>query len=184
MRRSAWVGLLALSGFFAACDGDTGTITLDASATDAAIVDAARGALALGCDPTDATRCLLPWPSASFMQDDATQATHLRLDVPMQGLVASDTTAGLDRADGFSRATPVMVGLAANIDPATLGDGATGALRLIVAEGPHRGTVVPLRPRIILPQDARDPESAIIAAATTITTHWHWQSPTRSPTSS
>jgi hypothetical protein len=130
------------------------------------VADRAAGAhvpLGIGCDPTDATRCLMPWPSSAFMQADEAQVTRLRLRVPQEGLVSGDRTTGLDRADGFSRASQLVVAFPALLDAATLGDGATGAVRLIVAEGPGRGTVVPLRPVMITPQDIRDPETGIVA---------------------
>ena len=135
------------------------------------VTDRAAGehrALALGCDPTDPTRCLTPWPSSAFTQADDTQVTRLRLQIPPAGLVAGDRVAGLERADGFSRASPLVVAFPAILDESTLGDGTTGAVRLIVAEGATRGTVIPLRPMMVAPQDIRDPESGIVAYPRTL----------------
>ncbi len=135
------------------------------------VADRAPGehrALGLGCDPTDATRCLMPWPSSAFMQADDSQVTHLRLRVPPEGLVSGDRVAGLDRADGFSRATPMMVAFPALLDEASIGDGTTGSVRLLVAEGPTRGTQVPVRSVMLAPQDIREPETAIVAYPRTL----------------
>lgn len=125
-------------------------------------------ALAIGCDPTDPARCLMPWPSAAFTRDDDSMATHLRLDIPTDGVVRGDDVTGLNRADGFSRATPLITAFPANLDPASLGDGTTGAVRLLVAEGPMRGTVVPVRPTLVPPQDTRDPETGLVAYPRTL----------------
>lgn len=135
------------------------------------VADRAPGehrALSLGCDPTDPTRCLLPWPSSAFTQSDGSQVTRLRLQVPPAGLVSGDRVEGLDRADGFSRATPLLVAFPSLLDEASLGDGTTGAVRLIVAEGAARGTLVPLRPLMVAPQDVREPETGIVAYPRTL----------------
>ncbi len=127
-----------------------------------------RQALALGCDPTDPARCIMPWPSTSFMRDDEVQATRVRLDIPQAGVVRTDDVGGLNRADGFSRATPMITAFSANLDAASLGDGTTGAVRLIVADGPMRGSLVPVRTTTVAPQDTRDPETGLIAYPRTL----------------
>jgi hypothetical protein len=197
LRRTLF-GLLLSTGAIAGCDDGAATPPFDAGSLDAGAVDAGAGdapevgadvpvavdagpiapvadrragerlALALGCDPTDPTRCLMPWPSSSYMQADESQVTRLRLRIPPAGLVSGDRVAGLERADGFSRASPLVVAFPAALDPATVGDGATGAVRLIVAEGPTRGTVLPVRPVVIDPQDLRDPETGIVAYPRTL----------------
>jgi transposase len=40
-----------------------------------------------------------------------------------------------------------------------IGDGTTGAVRLLVAEGANRGALVPLRSLLVSPQSVRDPET-------------------------
>lgn len=190
--RRAFLGLLLSSWPLVGCEDDarpsdasvTDVVAVDASAGDAAgdasIVDAGpitpvadrregeRQALALGCDPTDPARCLMPWPSASFMRDDEVQATRVRLDIPQAGVVRDDDVAGLNRADGFSRATPLITAFSANIDQASLGDGVTGAVRIIVADGPMRGTLVPVRSTLVAPQDTRFPETGLVAYPRTL----------------
>ena len=188
------LGLLLSTWAITGCDDAPASPVLDASpATDVGAADAAevgadapagmdagpivpvtdraageQRALALGCDPTDPTRCLTPWPSSAFTQADDTQVTHLRLQIPPAGLVTGDRVAGLERADGFSRASPMVVAFPALLDESTLGDGTTGAVRLIVAEGATRGTVIPLRPMMVAPQDIRDPETGIVAYPRTL----------------
>lgn len=127
-----------------------------------------RQALALGCDPTDPARCLMPWPSAAFMRDDELQATRVRLDIPQAGVVRTDDVGGLNRADGFSRATPLITAFSANLEATSLGDGTTGAVRLIVADGPTRGSLVPVRTTTVAPQDTREPETGLVAYPRTL----------------
>jgi hypothetical protein len=179
--RFAVLALVLSSLPLASCDDAAPTATADAAVADVpAAVDAgpivpvtdrqpgAHQALALGCDPTDPTRCLMPWPSIAFTQPDPAQVTGLRLQIPPGGLVSGDRAAGLERADGFSRASPLVVAFPANLDAATLGDGTTGALRLVVAEGPTRGTLVPLRSLLVAPQSVREPETGIVAYPRTL----------------
>jgi hypothetical protein len=186
--RRAVLALLLCSVPLAGCDAAAPGATVDAAVADAPLVDAsdvgadvpapvdagpiipvadrqpgAHQALALGCDPTDPTRCLMPWPSSAYTQADTTQATGLRLQIPPEGLVSGDRVAGLERADGFSRASPMVVAFPANLDAASIGDGTTGAVRLLVAEGANRGTLVPLRSVLVSPQSVREPESGIVA---------------------
>ena len=49
------------------------------------------------------------------------------------------------------------------VDPSTVGDGVTGAIRLVQASGDAVGEVVPLRFTVIEAQDPRDPEAAVVA---------------------
>lgn len=190
--RTAVLGLLLSTHLIVGCDdaavAPTADAAVDVGAADApevgadapAVMDAGpilpvadrvpgeHRALALGCDPTDATRCLMPWPSNAFTQADEGQVTRLRLQIPTVGVVSGDRVAGLERADGFSRASPMVVAFPTLLDPATIGDGVTGAVRLIVAEGPTRGSLVPLRPVMVDPQDIREPETGIVAYPRTL----------------
>lgn len=122
----------------------------DADATDTAEVweappDRAPGArtpLTSTCDPREATRCFLPWPSSAFLAADATTPTGLRLTVSPAQLEPDEGLDHLDAlgADGFSRVTPIVTTLPLDADPAS------GVLRVFVAEpGLHFATEVPLR---------------------------------------
>ncbi|MFO0627715.1 MAG: hypothetical protein U0325_19055 [Polyangiales bacterium] len=146
---------LVLSLLAGGC-GTAPTTTLDA-ATDAppsAVADApalppraagTRAPPTAECDPADPTRCLLPWPSDVFTER-ADTATGLRVRVATARTLNRDDVATLSRADGFSRATPVLAGLPLEVDRATLGDGLDAALRVIVSEpGEALGEAVPMR---------------------------------------
>jgi hypothetical protein len=117
------------------------------------------------CDDNDGLRCLLPWPSSTFMAKDASTATGLRLAVDASGMPAPDDTASLALADGFSRVTPLAVGFHAAIDKGTLGKNGETPFRLILAQQDHpkRGEVIPLRLDVVAGEDATDPESLVIA---------------------
>jgi hypothetical protein len=65
------------------------------------------------CDPTDPTRCLLPFPSDSYTRADPSTPTGRRLDIPENGTPANRQGRHIDpaewnRNDGFS---PSSVGL-------------------------------------------------------------------------
>ena len=95
------------------------------------------------CDGMDPLRCLLPWPSSTFTVADPTSPTGIRIAVEEASLTAiEDDPASLNRADGFSRVTPLVTGFAAKLDPA-----AEGAVQLLVAQPDHPafGEAVPLR---------------------------------------
>lgn len=115
------------------------------------------------CDSTDNLRCLLPWPSNTFARLDSSTATGVRLAVQTEGLSPGDDPAALNRADGFSRATPIITGFHSTVDPHTVGDGVTGAIRLVQASGDSVGELVPLRFSVIQALDPRDPEAAVVA---------------------
>ncbi len=89
-----------------------------------------RAPLSAACDPTDATRCALPWPSNTFTVADASRATGLRVAVGAGTLPRRDDPSFLNLADGFSRVTPVMAGFPVQVDPGTV----EGAMRLLVAQ--------------------------------------------------
>lgn len=113
-----------------------------------------RTPLAAACETLDGSRCVLPWPSNTFARVDTRSATGLRLNVNLASLgeavaASGDDVSALNRADGFSRITPIVAGFSPLLDAATLGSGAdlTGApVRLIVAQAgaADYGTVVPI----------------------------------------
>ena len=67
-----------------------------------------RTPLTSACDRLDELRCLLPWPSSTFTAVDSSTETGLRLAVEASSLFVEDDPSALNRADGFSRITPLM----------------------------------------------------------------------------
>ncbi len=85
--------------------------------------------LATGCDPLDAARCWLPWPSFAATRVDDTSPTGLRVEVADEELPVEDDPRWLELADGFSRLSPVLTTVAGEVDPASV----EGAVRLFDA---------------------------------------------------
>jgi|LNFM01.1.fsa_nt_gb hypothetical protein len=122
-----------------------------------------RAPLTASCDPADPARCLLPWPSNVFTRVDSASATGVRLAVSSR-IAAGDDNASLERANGFSRVSPIVTVVTGVVDPASLGDGTTGALRLVRATpGATMGRAVPLRIRAVESRTAGRPETVILA---------------------
>jgi hypothetical protein len=114
-----------------------------------------RAPLTAPCDPVDPTRCLLPWPSNTFTVKDSTTETGLRVHVTQQGLATVDSASSIDRADGFSRVSPIETAFTGTIDTTTLGELTTGAVRLLVEQpGSTLGQAVPLRFDVVTSTDA------------------------------
>ena len=68
----------------------------------------------VGCDPLDTTRCLLPFPSNAYTEQDPTTDTTRRVRIPAAGMPANVGGTAIDptewnRNDGFSPNTPIMV---------------------------------------------------------------------------
>ena len=110
-------------------------------------VPGVRAPLTAACDAMDSTRCFLPWPSSVYTAADAHTSTGLRVHIDASSLVAPDDPASINRADGFSRVTPLVTAFAADIPPLVTAPGGAGALRLILAQpgAVGFGTAVPLR---------------------------------------
>lgn len=106
-----------------------------------------RRPMTRSCDPLDDTRCHLPWPSSAFLRADPSTSTGVRIELDEEWFVMPDDASSIERADGFSRVTPVVAGFTSALDPDTLGDGVTGALRLVNAQPghPRYGELEPLR---------------------------------------
>lgn len=154
MRRLAFA-LAAAS--LAGCGGDD---TPPAAPSYPDRVASDRTPMSADCDPMDPGRCALPWPSNAFTVADRASATGLRLHLTASVLAATDDAREANRADGFSRVSPVMTVVQGTVDPAMLGDG-DGPLRVYaVRDGAL--TPVPVRYRVITPPSLT-PESLIIA---------------------
>lgn len=149
----ALTGLSGLSG----CGDDPTFDAPDRAAGD-------RTPRTAACDPMDAMRCLLPWPSSTFTRADASTATGIRLAVDAGSLYVADDPASLNRADGFSRATPLVAGFATPVAQPEAGDPTAGAVRLVLAQKDHPayGEPVPLRIQVRRSVDLEN-ESLVIA---------------------
>lgn len=98
--------LLTLSLLLTGCTPD--------EAPDLTVVDRAPGDRAPRtslCDPMDALRCALPWPSNTFTRVDPTTETGLRLALTEGALPIPDRVDFLNTSDGFSRVTGVVTGI-------------------------------------------------------------------------
>lgn len=123
-----------------------------------------RVPLSAQCDVADPARCLLPWPSNTFTRVDRTSATGIRLAIASQRLGGGDDATSLNRADGFSRVTPIMTVVTGVVDPASLGEGTNAVIRVVKSSpGPGHGTLVPLRLRAVESRTTGRPETAILA---------------------
>ena len=96
MRRYA---LLAVSFMaVAACGGDGD--------------DGGPEGIADACNPLGGVSCLLPWPSAAFLAEDATTATGVRLSLDVAGMPINVDgkpvePAFFNRFDGFPPSAPI-----------------------------------------------------------------------------
>lgn len=108
----------------------------------------------------DPGRCALPWPSNTFTVVDRSSATGLRVDLSRAALTPGDDAREANRADGFSRVSPVMTLVRGTVDVNALGDG-MGPFRVYaVREGGL--TPIPLRFRVITSPNT-PPESLVVA---------------------
>lgn len=116
----------------------------------------AEGELTAVCDGSDATLCLLPWPSGRFLRRDAATATGLRLEIGDRALPDGQDPVPLNRADGFSRATPVMTAFEGMVTAPGGEPRSDGPMRLLLAKPQHEAyaTGVPLS--FLTAHDKRD----------------------------
>lgn len=125
-----------------------------------------RAPLTAPCDAMDPQRCLLPWPSSTFTSADPSTRTGLRVHVDLSSFATPDDPASINRADGFSRVTPLVAGFAAAVGPVSAGSPGGGPVRLLLAQPDHPryGEAVPLR-LVIEPGETDDgsPESFVFA---------------------
>lgn len=82
-----------------------------------------------GCDPLDAARCWLPFPSFTATRADPQSPTGLRVEVADEELPNGDDPRWLELADGFSRLSPALTTLDGAVDIPSL----EGAIRLFDA---------------------------------------------------
>jgi hypothetical protein len=110
-------------------------------------------------DDVDPTGCLLPWPSSTFTRLDPTSPTGVRVAVKLDSLGADDDPASLNRADGFSRLSPLVTGFDTPLDPPS-----EEAIQLYLAEPgrPHTGEAVALRVQQYPSKD--EPSRALLVA--------------------
>ncbi len=109
--------------------------------------DGVRAPLTAPCDAMDDTRCLLPFPSSTFMQIDPKTPTGLRVQIAPDSLPVGDDPSALNRADGFSRVTPLLTAFVQNIADLPLSRDGLGSVRLLSAQvgSTDYGKPVPLR---------------------------------------
>jgi len=124
-----------------------------------------RAPLTAACDENDPLACLLPWPSSTFTKKvDDGSPTHLRLAVEASSLFVEDDPASINRAEGFSRVTPLVTGFSTRLDPITAPPGPEGPVALILAQPDHPayGERVPLRVEALEDNsDEANPESML-----------------------
>jgi hypothetical protein len=110
-------------------------------------------------DDVDPTACLLPWPSSTFTRLDPSSPTGVRVAVKLDTLGADDDPVSLNRADGFSRLSPLVTGFSTPLDPPP-----AEAIQLFLAEPglPHSGEAVALRVEQFPSKD--EPSRALLVA--------------------
>lgn len=80
----------------------------DAAAPDALLPDGMAGDIPSACNPLGAgVACLMPWPSAAYLVDDASTATGVRVDLPAAAMPVNVNDVAIDpapwnRFDGFA----------------------------------------------------------------------------------
>lgn len=111
------LALVAAGGAGSAAAGSvTGTVVTPVSATTGARgpTAAAQTPPPTGCDPLDATACLLPFPDNFFTVRDSTTPTGRRVLIPASAMPANVHGVHIDptdwnRNDGFSPGTPILL---------------------------------------------------------------------------
>jgi hypothetical protein len=98
----------------------------------------------------DPVRCLLPWPSSTFLTKDAATATGVRVALDPKDFTSGDEPSSINRSDGFSRVTPLVTAFASKLAPLPVSVGAGLPVRLYLAQAnhPRYGEEVPVRIRV------------------------------------
>lgn len=122
-----------------------------------------RTPLTAACGDPEELRCLLPFPSSTYLAKDESTTTGLRVSVEASSLGFEDDPQSLALADGFSRASPLLVGFPTAVDPATAGAPGQTSMRLLLAQPDHpkHGESAPLRVKVV-PGDDPATESLVI----------------------
>lgn len=102
----------------------------------------ARTPRSAACDAADPARCLAPWPSNVFTVANSETPTGLRLAIDDATMPDDDPLDALNRADGFSRVSPIITVFPGDV---LVGD---GAVRVLVAEGDNVGTSITVGCRV------------------------------------
>lgn len=113
MRRAFRGGVTMICAGLLGCGlgaDDDGGVLPDAGAPDAGAIEE----IAETCNPLGAPSCLLPWPSAVYLEDDASTATGYRVALPEQAMPANRDGRRVDptpynRRDGFGISGPITV---------------------------------------------------------------------------
>jgi hypothetical protein len=142
--RGSTVALLSL---LLACGGES------FDAPSRAVGD--RTPLSGPCDELDLTRCHLPWPSSRFLVADDSTETGLALSLAPGTYLPKDDASVLERADGFSRISALVVGASAILGEAEV--------KAWISEPGHPsyGEEIPLR--VVVENDHDRGESFIVA---------------------
>lgn len=117
-----------------------------------------RTPLSASCDDVDPARCLLPWPSSTFTVADPSRPTGLRVAIDPE-VVPDDDPTWLNRADGFSRVTPVATVLPSAVDPASV----QAALRVFVS---YRDGQIVAEEQAIWTEVVQEPSEALLIGYT------------------
>ncbi|MDX2089637.1 MAG: hypothetical protein SFX73_17410 [Kofleriaceae bacterium] len=77
------------------------------------------------CNPLGGQGCLLPWPSATYLREDASAVTGFRVDLPAAAMPTNADNIEIDplvfdRFDGFSLSGPLIVAFPEGVSPTGL----------------------------------------------------------------
>lgn len=77
------------------------------------------------CNPLGGQGCLFPWPSATYLRDDASSATGFRVDLPIEAMPTNADNVSIDplvfdRFDGFSPSGPLLAAFPEGVSPTGL----------------------------------------------------------------
>jgi hypothetical protein len=155
LRRLAFVVLASTSLVAPGCSSSSAP-SFTAPARVAGARSPRTGACAPALDPTD---CLLPWPSSTWTRVDASSPTGVRLAVDLTLNDPDDDPTTYDRADGFSRLTPLMTGFSTPLDPPP-----SDAIRLFLVEPGRASTGAEVPLRIVLHPSNDNPDQSLLVA--------------------
>ncbi len=125
-------------------------------------VAGAREVFRPACDASRGIFCALPWPSNALTVVDRAMVTGLRVSLPASVVAPGDDARELNRADGFSRLSPVMFGVEGEVDVTSLGGTTGGSVRLYAVRADGALSAVPLRYRLVAGTGV-SPETLVIA---------------------